>query len=139
MNNETNNKPASDETIMVTFSYREYRIRVSRGIIRSLGKPPYVRLLINPDKMVMCIQPCDDNREYGTFKVPKNIFLESTKFRINSAYFVAMLFERMGWDEQTSYYVTGKYVAENNVVLLNLLNWEISTAEKTDGEDGQAN
>ena len=119
----------NEETIMATFTYKDSRIRLSRGIIRKLGTPPFVRLLIKPEKLIMCVQPCDSNKEYGTFKVPKNIFGENGKFRINSAYFIIMLWERMGWEEGLSYSVTGKYNTENNVALLNLADWSISSVE----------
>ena len=124
----------NEETIMATFTYKDFRIRLSRGTIRKLGTPPFVRLLIKPEKLIMCVQPCDSNKEYGTFKVPKNIFSENGKFRINSAYFLIMLWERMGWEEGISYSVTGKYNVDNNVVLLNLSDWCISTAEPREAQ-----
>jgi len=126
MNNEMT---FNEETLMVTFTCKDFRIRVSRGIIRKLGTPEFVRLLINPEKLIFCVQHCESEKEYGTFKVPKNLFQGNGKFRINSAYFITMLWERMAWDEDTSYSVIGKYNAEQNVVLFDLSDWSISTTE----------
>lgn len=100
-----------------------YRIRVGVKVIEELQYPKRIRLLINPEKMQLLVQPCDID-ELCSFKVS---FSRITGRRhgpeINSSTLVRILIDRMELKANESYRVYGKLDKANNQVLFDLNNF----------------
>ena len=79
-------------------------------VLHRMGRPPYVRFLINPNTMQLVMQPYH-KKEFTSFRVPKAIYEnlpgKHIGFRVRSRAFCQLLAAKMGWSADRSYRIPG--------------------------------
>lgn len=102
-----------------TMTVTKYGVRFSKATLIQLGRPEYVRVMINYEDKQLVIQstsPRDPN---------KTSFLKPSKKKMevqwNNSLLKGNLKELMGWDlNNVSYKVRGKFIPDQNLMLFNL-------------------
>ena len=70
------------------------RIRINRSVLRAIGNPAYVQLLINPESRIMAIRAVDRAKEGDqTYRMPKPAEDEERQAVITSKTFMTKLTE----------------------------------------------
>ena len=70
------------------------RIRINRSVLRAIGNPAYVQLLINPESRIMAIRAVDRAKNGDqTYRMPKPTEDEEQQAVITSKTFMAKLTE----------------------------------------------
>lgn len=103
---------------------KDHVIAVGKDVVRALGNPDYVCLLMNDAKNRIALQVCDA-RHPMSFKVPMGV-LKGDKhctFRIYSMDFTGNLVERYQLDRNVRYSLDGWYVEEYHAVVFPLKDW----------------
>ena len=115
----------------ISFLGKEHVISVSRDLVRVLGKPGYVRILMNAAKNAIAFQACTE-KELLSFKVPEKLFAKghSSTFRIYSYLFVDEIIQKYHLDNNIRHTFTGSYVEKYNAVVFHLI-------EGTGGENNK--
>lgn len=84
-----------------------------------MGYPKRVRLLINPEKKELAIQPCNDY-ETLSFKVPSDFLDDKHGFELSSQKLISLIYQTMCWQKDKSYRVYGSYNPKENIVVFQL-------------------
>lgn len=91
--------------------------------LREIGRPKYVRFLINKDDMKLLMQP-HDRKEFISFRVPSSVYginySQRRSFVIRSRAFCGLMASWQNWDKSLSYRVSGKIYPKQNVVVFDL-------------------
>lgn len=99
------------EPAYLSFYLGSDTIYVFYGVLQRLGRPTYVRLLINPGTMQLAMLPYH-RKEFTSFRVPKALYGDPpgrrAGFRIRSRAFCQLLAAKMEWDADKSYRVPGE-------------------------------
>lgn len=99
-----------NDTTYISFYLRYNRIHVFCKALRDVGKPEYIRLLINADQMRLVMQPYH-KKDFRSFRVPKAIYSRqhggNNSMELYSQAFCLLLANRLGWDTTRSYRVPG--------------------------------
>lgn len=105
----------------ISFYLRDYTVRVFTNALRALGKPKYVRFLINPDTLKMAMTE-HRQKEFTSFRVSRKIFEDSKykSFRIYSKKLCVLIANRMNWEPDRSYWVEGRIYPDQKVVIYDL-------------------
>lgn len=89
-----------------------------------MGRPAYVRFLINADTMQMVMQPYH-KKEFASFRVPKALYENSqgkrVSLRIRSRAFCQLLAVKMGWDVDKAYRIPGTVYSEYPIARFDLV------------------
>lgn len=93
-------------------------------VLHRMGRPPYVRFLINPNTMQMVMQPYH-KKEFTSFRVPKAIYEnlpgKHVGFRIRSRAFCKLLAAKMGWSADRSYRIPGMVYTKYSMARFDLV------------------
>ena len=108
----------------LTISYRRIKIRIHRSTIRALGFPTHIRLLMNPNDLKLAVQACDKS-ERRSFKVPKNLFVDSGRFEITSIALLRLILKYTDWEEGKAYKLYGETSVQERLVLFDLKEFEV--------------
>ena len=108
--------------IAITLHCKRNRIRIFKDVVLAMGDPKYVRLLVNPEKKLLCVQACT-KAEIRSFKVPDKNTTKDDRyfFEINSKELIDKI--RMcvpHFDEKGTYTVFGQQVPEERLALFDL-------------------
>lgn len=99
------------------------RIHIFCKALRDVGKPEYIRLLINADHMRLIMQPYH-KKDLLSFRVPKSIYshqcVGNDRMELHSQAFCLLLANRLGWDTARSYRVPGIIYGDQNLVCFDL-------------------
>ena len=90
MQTESNRKRESRPKPLpyLSIRYADYAISIGREVVRLLGTPKYVTLLMNWEERTMAVLACDEKTS-TSFKVPEKFLTDrNCNFRIYSASFV---------------------------------------------------
>lgn len=109
---------------MISMLGRKHEISVGRDVVRALGNPDYVCLLMNDAKHRIALQVCDA-RHPMSFKVPSGFLkgIRYCKFRIYSMDFTGDLVEKYQLDRNVRYALEGWHVEEHHAVVFSLKCW----------------
>ena len=95
-------------------------IGISKNVVRLLGLPSHVCLMVHADGSKIMIAPCEAN-DVMSFKVPEKLFTDhSCTFRLNSKQFVHSMMMANGMEPELSYIVPGSYNEKQNVACFDL-------------------
>ena len=98
----------------------QYTIGISKNVVRLLGLPSHVCLMVHADGSRIMIAPCEAN-DVMSFKVPEKLFTDhSCTFRLNSKQFVHSMMLANGMEPEMSYIVPGSYNEKQNVACFDL-------------------
>lgn len=99
----------------IRFNPKRNRVLISKQCIAELGHPKKVRLLINPDKKMLVLQP-SGNKEQIYFKVPKDLLSAGGKpFEICSQLLLTQIWSIMHWECMETYAVSGVLSADMTI------------------------
>lgn len=111
------------ETTYISFYLRYNRIHIFCKALRDVGKPEYVRLLINADHMRLVMQSYH-KKDFRSFRVPKAIYNhqqgENESMELHSRAFCLLLAGKLGWDTARSYRVPGIIYGSQKLVCFDL-------------------
>lgn len=113
------------EPAYLSFYLASDTIYVFCDVFQKMGRPAYVRFLINPDTMQLVLQPYHQ-KEFASFRVPKALYAAPPKtyagFRIRSRAFCRLLAAKMIWDGDKSYRIPGAVYSTFRTARFNLAN-----------------
>lgn len=114
-NGQQKTKSKGGLPVAITFSYRKFHVRIYKSVLVLIGNPPYVRVLVNRDTKIVCIQG-RSQRQRDDIPVPEKFYSTRMPFGFNSKAFVSSITDIMGWKKDRSYRITGTYSKEGNLV-----------------------
>lgn len=112
------------EPAYLSFYLSSDTVYVFCDVLHRIGRPPYVRFLINPNTMQLVIQPYH-KKEFTSFRVPKamykNLPEKHVSFRIRSRAFCQLLAAKMGWNADRSYRIPGTVYSKYSIARFDLI------------------
>ena len=111
-----------NDATYLTIHMNPYYIRVFRNALKTIGTPPYVRFLIEPETARMAMTAYD-RKSFTSFKVSARAVLYGNKsdcVKIHSHLLCKALFRQFGWDTTRTYRIPGKMFPEQKVVVYSL-------------------
>lgn len=103
------------EPAYLSFYLASDTVYVFCSVLQKMGRPTYVRFLINPDTMKLAMQPYH-KKEFTSFRVPKALYEDlpgkHVGLRICSRAFCQLLAAKMDWDVDKSYRIPGAVYPE---------------------------
>lgn len=120
---ENNSKPHSAEPT-ISFQGKDKCVNVGKDVIRLLGNPDYISLILSEDGTGLAIYPCEE-RNLLSFKVPQSFLTaDKVQLRIHSKQFVEGVLLSAGLNKDKTYRVKGTFSAEHNAITFQLSDFE---------------
>lgn len=95
-------------------------LNISKDVVRILGYPQYICLLVNKEMNSVAVTPCEADHQMSVL-VPEKLFTDdNTTFRICSLGFVRDIIRINNLQEEL-YIYRGRYLEKNNAVIFDLL------------------
>lgn len=92
------------------------RIRIPKLTLRSLDKPEFIRLLINPETRTLAIETCNQS-EPRKHRISAHAMMSRNSFEICSATLCEQLRVHANWDEGKRYKMFANAQAGNQLLL----------------------
>lgn len=105
----------------ISFSMKRRRVLIYRCTLRSLGVPKNIRFLLNMKQKRIAVQVCEAI-DRDSFNVPEFDKGGKDQYEISSISFLKMVYKIAGWDEDSTYRITGTVYPENRLVEFELGN-----------------
>lgn len=118
----------------IFFSTKWYKIRINRQSILDMGYPKRIRILINPEKKELVLQPCNVYEKLA-FKVPNDFGDNTHGLELSSISLTDLLTDTMGWKKDVHYRIRGRYIKKENIIVFPLTQYEIMTNEETSPDE----
>lgn len=100
--------------------FKRATIRIHRNTLNALEIPPYVQLMINPEKMIMCVVGVEKNNP-STHRVDlTQLEPNDQSFRLHSKPLTSQIHNLLDVDLNCSYRLLGKAVPNKKVALFSL-------------------
>lgn len=111
MSNQTTEHPAAEKpkVFRMTLQGKHECICLGRELVRGLGTPAYVKLLVSESYDELVFAPCNE-KEVMSFKVPNQNNVHRMGMRICSKAFVHEVLERNNLDKMKTYAFYGTYL-----------------------------
>lgn len=111
MSNQTVEHPAvkKPQVFRMTLQGKSECIGLGRELVRGLGTPAYIKLLISENYDELVFTPCNE-KEVMSFKVPNQNNVHHMGMRISSKAFVHEVLERNHLDKTKTYAFLGTYM-----------------------------
>ena len=111
MSNQTTEHPATEkqQVFRMTLRGKSDCIGLGRELVRGLGTPAYIKLLISENYDELVFTPCNE-KEVMSFKVPDQNNAHHLGMRIFSKAFVHEVLERNNLDKTKTYAFIGTYM-----------------------------
>ena len=109
---------------------REGSIHVYAEAIRFLGRPKYIRFLLNRDGSSMVMEAYH-KKEFQSVRVPKETDA-SQRTRVFSTSFCRLLAYTLKWNAEKSYRIPGRYIASQHIIVFDLTKATAIGAETTE-------
>lgn len=116
-------QPTEDRNEIIEMSVQGARncISIGKGVIRALGKPSHVSLMISDSNDSISVFPCDED-DVMAFRVPTKLFLDhKCVMRINSKRFVHGIMKSNNLDTSRTYTLSGEYLKDKNTAVFSLV------------------
>ncbi|REC32986.1 hypothetical protein CF160_11335 [Enterococcus pseudoavium] len=116
-----------------TMTVSNYGVSFSKAAVVRLGKPEFVKLLVNSEEKMFAVQTSDSSDEDANvfYRKKSNGVITA---RWNSKELLQTISKMMNWDlDNASYKVSGEYFPEDMAIIFDLRNAEVVSSE--DGED----
>lgn len=119
--------------LTVSIMGKEGAIGIHKNIVRSLGCPNYLCLRVSRSRNSFLLRPCGADEKLS-FQMPQDFLNDHhINYRIRSLRFVQNLLQNNKLDKNSSYYLTGKMLKEDNAVVFSLVSARPISPE-TEGE-----
>lgn len=106
-------------------------ISIGKGVIRALGVPSHVSFKISDTHDSISVFPCDED-DVMAFRVPAKLLLDhKCVMRINSKQFVKGIMRANELDTNSTYTLSGEYLADKNIAVFSLVTGATLRAPKT--------
>lgn len=112
-----------DETcskISLTFSHKRKRIRLTKGLLKELMYPKYIRLLINQSTLQIAIQPCNADAK-DAFNVTESSINNKNGFELSCMTLIGKIYDMMHWSFNITYKCK-KFFKYKNILVFELIN-----------------
>lgn len=121
MINQTTDHPAEEKTraFRMTLQGKHECICLGRELVRGLGTPAYVKLLVSENYDEIVFAPCNE-KEVMSFKVPNQNNAYRMGMRICSKAFVHEVLERNHLDKTKTYAFYGTYMNGQTAIVFPL-------------------
>lgn len=113
------------ETVLLTvgapyISVTKNGVTFNKAAIVKLGKPSHVKLMMNKEKNMLAVQPCNESEQEATpFFKPKKSGLISVRW--NNSEFINTISKMMKWNlDETGYRIDGEYWDDDNAMVFDL-------------------
>ena len=116
-------QPTEDRNEQIELSVQGARncISIGKGVIRALGKPSHVSLMISDSNDSISVFPCDED-DVMAFRVPTKLFSDhKCVMRINSKRFVHGIMKSNDLDTSRTYTLSGEYLKDKNTAVFSLV------------------
>lgn len=117
----------------ISFSWLNMRVLIHRTVLTAIGRPQYLRFLLNVKEKKLAIQASNLN-EAGAIPVPWHI-LHKESCVFNSVNLAYLIWSLCGWEKKKSYRVYGYARRSYKLVEFDLGNAECLTADANDDID----
>lgn len=87
--------------------------------IRFLGKPNYIRFLLNKDGSSMLMEPYH-KKEFQSIRVHKDLDREPQKLQFRCRPLCRLMAYTLTWETEKSYRIPGRYVPAQGVVVFDM-------------------
>jgi hypothetical protein len=94
-------------------------INIGKDVVRLLGCPSHICLLVNERSNAIAIQSCAENKAMS-FKVPDMLMNEHWHFRIYSQQFIRTLMTANNMEQEKTYAIPGSYSERHNAVIFQM-------------------
>lgn len=102
-------------------------LRVGKGVIKSLGTPGYISLMINDEKKILAVMAAD-KEGVMTFKIPEGFLdINNKSFRIHSKGFVRIIAGMLSISEKVRIKLVGTYDVNLDAVVFDLDKYRYSS------------
>lgn len=112
------------EPAYLSFYLGSDTIYIFCGVLKKMGRPAYVRFLIDANAMRLAMQPYH-RMEFTSFRVPKALYDDqpgkNVSFRIRSRAFCQLIAVKMGLDANKSYRIPGEIYPKCSTACFNLM------------------
>jgi hypothetical protein len=105
---------SADKKPKISIDGKSNCIYISKEVIKLLGTPEYVCILVGADKRKIAITACQE-KHVMSYKVPASY--TERKLRVYSMGFTHALIQANHLDEEKTNVITGEYSEENNAVI----------------------
>ena len=105
-----------ESDLLLTLCQHEESILLNEAILKILGRPQQIHLMINQEKCMLLLQPCE-TADRGAVVVPDGKIVQ---FPISGRSLLKHIRRLTGWTDYDSRIVQGYYMPEHNVVLFDL-------------------
>ena len=108
--------------IYMSVDLKKNRMRFHKTSLHQMGDPPYIQLLVNPDRMAVAIRAVDfDAPQVQAHKVSQSRMLSDNSYEIYSMTFVNKLCSLIGdLDMNYSYRIAGTMFPEKRMAVFSL-------------------
>lgn len=108
--------------IYLSVDLKKNRIRIHKAPLHQMGDPPYIQLLVNPERMEVAIRGVDyDAPQVQAHKVSQSKMLSDFSYEIYSMAFVKKLCALIGdLDTNCSYRMAGTLSPEKRLAIFSL-------------------
>lgn len=122
MSNQVTDHPVEEKTkvFRMTLQGKHNCICLGRELVRGLGTPAYVKLLVSENYDEIVFTPCNE-KEVMSFKVPNQDNVHHMGMRICSKAFVHEVLERNHMDKMKIYAFYGTYMNGQTAVVFPLI------------------
>ena len=103
----------------IGIQWRAGRIFVSNAVLRLLGNPEKIRILWNPAKLVLAIEPTHVDDPDG-FPVNGRNYVKNGSFVIGSVTLLHVIWKTIDWDKTLRYRVVARYNETSNVAIFDM-------------------
>ncbi len=133
-------KTADDKAYVIEMTLQGARncISIGKGVIRALGSPTHVTLMISDSHDSLSVFPCDED-DIMAFRVPVKLFKDhKCVMRINSKKFVHGIMKVNDLDITKTYVLSGEYLADVNTAVFSLTEGATIRGQKKEDESKTA-
>jgi hypothetical protein len=109
----------NDSRPYIDIQWKTGKLFISNAVFKHIGKPDAIRLLWNPTKCSLIIQPAK-NDDPDSFPVTGKRYAECGSLLISSVTFIYKIWLETDWDKTLNYRTVGKYNERHNVVVFDL-------------------
>ena len=111
----------------LTIDFCDGFLRVGKGVVKSLGTPCYISLMINDEKKILAVMAAD-KEGVMTFKVPEGFLdINNKSFRIHSKGFVGIIAEMLNISKKVRIKLVGTYDVDMDAVVFDLDKFKYSS------------
>ena len=96
-------------------------IRIHRSTINVLGYPKFIRLMVSNDGRSVLLLPAQE-KDFQSFRVPKNLGDANWKFEIGCIKFCRFLIGNLSWEPLASYRISADLYVPSHYVRFCLFN-----------------